>query len=289
MTDRPGRRPTPCADAVPTAVAPPSPPATQPDPWQALATLTPARIALGRAGSSLPTQAQLRFALDHALARDAVRLPLDRAALAQAVAEQGLTSLSVHSRAADRAQYVQRPDLGRRLDAASVRCLDDWRATADRAPDVALVLADGLSSTAVQAHGAALVAQLSAALAAAGWSMSPVCLVAQGRVAIGDEVGERLGARSTVMIVGERPGLSAPDSLGLYYTYAPRVGLTDAGRNCVSNIRPCGLPLAEAARRAVWLVRESFRYQRSGVLLKDASGPAPGDGKARVGRNFLLD
>ncbi len=253
--------------------------------WAGLKRFTPARIALGRAGISLPTRAHLEFQLCHAQARDAVHIPLNRDALTTELNDLGLTVIPLHSRAPDRPTYLQRPDLGRRLDADAGARLKRL-ASEGAAADVALVLADGLSSTAVQHHAAAMLARIVDALRADGLSLSPVCLVEQGRVAVGDEIGELLGARMLVLLVGERPGLSAPDSLGIYYTWNPRVGLTDAARNCISNIRPGGLSVDDATRRLAWLIRESRRLGCSGVALKDGSGePDALDGNT----NFLLE
>lgn len=240
---------------------------TPPDPWSRLAALTPARIALGRTGVSLPTREVLAFALAHARARDAVTIPLDRQAAAEAVEALGLRTLSVESAAPDRATYLRRPDLGRRLSAESRARLE----TAARGPcDVAVVVADGLSSTAVQAHAAPLLAALTPRLN--GLRLAPIVMASQARVALGDEVGEVLRARLMILLVGERPGLSSPDSLGAYLTFAPSVGRTDAERNCVSNIRPQGLAYETAAFRIAWLAREALRLGLTGIALKDDSG-----------------
>jgi len=224
------------------------------DPWIKLRELTAARIALGRAGHSLPTRELLSFQLAHAKARDAVGRSLDVAVLAS------LRPLLLKSAARDRATYLRRPDLGRRLS-------EESRARLSRGDyDAALIIADGLSATAVHRHALALIEPLVADLA--GWRLAPIALVEQGRVAIGDEIGELLGARLAVMIIGERPGLSSPDSLGVYLTWAPRVGRTDAERNCVSNIRTEGLAPDIAARRVVSLMRAASEQQLTGVGLK---------------------
>lgn len=227
---------------------------------------TDARVALGRAGSSLPTRAHLDFVGDHARARDAVWTPVDFDRLASDLAALGVESLRVRSEAADRATYLRRPDLGRRLDAeSSARLL----ACARRPPpEVALVIADGLSAEAVQAGAAPLVAALAPCFARLGLALSPAVLAGQGRVAIGDAVGEILGADVVVLLVGERPGLSAADSLGCYVTFAPRPGTPDSRRNCVSNIRPGGLPVELAAARIGWLVVEAVRRRLTGVDLR---------------------
>lgn len=236
------------------------------NPWESLRRFTDARIALGRSGSSLPTRPWLDFQLAHAQARDAVHLPLDGDGLRAELAQRFDEVLTLHSAAADRQTYLRRPDLGRRLDEASTRALD---ARAGATCDLAFVLADGLSAKALQQNALPFIDSLLPAVRRAGLSVGPVCLVSQGRVAIGDPIGERLGARLVLVLIGERPGLSSPDSLGLYLTYAPRSGRNDAERNCISNIRPAGQVPEEAAQRALYLVREALRRQLSGVSLKD--------------------
>jgi len=241
----------------------------RPDPWHGLRQLTAARIGLGRAGDSLPTQALLDFGLAHAAARDAVHVPLDVAALMAALAARGLATIEVGSQARDRSEYLRRPDLGRQLDEAS---REQLAARPERAGDCVLVLADGLSARAVAEHGPALLEALLPRLA--GWSLPPVVIARQARVALGDDIAEALGARQVVMLIGERPGLSSPDSLGAYLTQAPHRGCTDAERNCLSNIRPAGLPPVEAARRLAHLMGAARALGASGVQLKDDSGPA---------------
>lgn len=239
------------------------------NPWHVLRTLTSARIALGRAGTSLPTRAQLDFQFAHAQARDAVHLPFDRASLGDGLAQLGHAALLLHSAASDRDQYLQRPDLGRRLDQASIQTLREHVDEQPGGVDLAIVIADGLSALAVHRHALPLLARFKEQATADGWSVAPVTLVEQGRVAVADEIGELLGARMTVMLIGERPGLSSPDSLGVYFTYGPRVGLTDAYRNCISNVRLEGLSYGMAAHRLLYLMREACRRQLSGVRLKD--------------------
>ncbi|HXE38921.1 MAG TPA: ethanolamine ammonia-lyase subunit EutC [Azonexus sp.] len=240
-----------------------------PDPWQALRQHTPARIALGRSGDSLPTSALLEFGLAHALARDAVHLPLDGAALGAALDAAGLPHRAVHSQAADRSTYLRRPDLGRQLTADSRVALEKAAQSAT-APDLAFVIADGLSSLAVSRHALPLLHASLELLP--GWSMAPVVIAEQARVALGDAIGEALGAGTVVVLIGERPGLSSPDSLGIYLTHRPRPGLTDADRNCISNVRPEGLPYAVAARKLAYLLDGARRLGRSGLALKDDSG-----------------
>jgi ethanolamine ammonia-lyase small subunit len=248
-----------------------SEPDRSPDPWRRLAALTPARIGLGRAGSGLGTAETLRFALAHAQARDAVHAALDEAALAGELKALDLDSITVASRAAGRASYLLRPDLGRSLDAASRTALE---AEAGTGCDIALVVADGLSASAVTAQAAGVLAAFLPLARRHGWSLSPAVIVSQGRVAIGDEIGALLGARLTLLLIGERPGLSSPDSLGLYLTYAPRPGRSDGERNCVSNIHGAGLSPTEAAARAAWLINAAFSRGLSGVALKDESASA---------------
>ncbi|HTS60514.1 MAG TPA: ethanolamine ammonia-lyase subunit EutC [Candidatus Acidoferrales bacterium] len=215
---------------------------------------TPARVAQGRAGHGVPTGEMLRFQLDHARARDAVYEPLDPHAL-------GLEHVLVRSQAHDRDEFLRRPDLGRRLSAASRALLPpgDY--------DAALVIADGLSAPAVHRHAALLMSVLLPLLQ--DWSLAPLTVALQARVALGDEIGAALAARMVVVLIGERPGLSSPDSLGIYLTWDPRPGRTDAGRNCISNVRPEGLPYDLAARKLHFLMTESRRRKLSGVALKD--------------------
>ena len=243
------------------------------DPWSALRRHTSARIALGRAGPALPTQAVLDFGLAHARARDAVHQALDLDTLEAALRADGYAPLRAHSAAPDRITYLTRPDLGRRLDPASVQAL---RGTAGPC-DIALALADGLSAIAVQRHAAPLLAALRS-IAPQRWSAIPIVLALQGRVALGDAIGEALGARLVVVMIGERPGLSSPDSLGLYLTWAPRTGLSDAERNCISNVRPQGLAYADAARKLDWLAGAALARGLTGVGLKEESDVLPGPG-----------
>lgn len=247
--------------------------AVTPDPWAELRALTRARIALGRAGGSLPTAELLGFSAAHAAARDAVGSALDLDALERALGPAGLPVLRVRSRAPDRATYLQRPDLGRRLDPAGEAAL-----AAARPPDpcdLALILADGLSATAAQRHGPALVLALAPRLAGRGLRLGPLVLAAQARVALSDPIGAALGARAALILLGERPGLGAADSLGAYLVFGPRPGRTDAERNCVSSIRPDGLPIPAAAELLEWLVAEALRRSLSGVGLKDERGALP--------------
>lgn len=256
------------------------------NPWQRLRQLTPARIALGRAGGSLPTGAQLDFQFAHAQARDAVHLPLDSAALLGSIRALGLEGLALHSAAVNRDSYLQRPDLGRQLDEASAMQLSERAAPAC---DLAVMIADGLSALAVQRHALPMLERIVELAAAEDWRLAPVAVVEQGRVAVGDEIGMLLRARMLVMLIGERPGLSSPDSLGLYFTWAPQVGCTDAQRNCLSNIRLEGLPYTVAAHRLRYLLREACRRQLSGVSLKDETELAGLASDAPRAGNFLLE
>src|SRR5688572_26231643 len=233
------------------------------NPWQALRRHTPARIALGRAGPALPTQAVLDLGLAHARARDAVHQALDAERLEGDLRSAGYDPVRVHSRAPDRSTYLARPDFGRRLDAESAQRLTG-------AAELVVTIADGLSAVAVQNHAVPLLAAL-ARVAAERWSGARAVVALQGRVALGDEIGERLKAQLVVVLIGERPGLSSPDSLGVYVTWAPRVGRNDAERNCISNVRPQGLPYDKAARQLDWLVSAALARGVTGIALKDES------------------
>ncbi|MEZ5856260.1 MAG: ethanolamine ammonia-lyase subunit EutC [Hyphomicrobiaceae bacterium] len=239
------------------------------DPWHRLGASTPARIAIGRAGNSTPTREVLSFALAHAQARDAVHAKLDRPELGGKLSAMGLTIIEVESRARDRATYLRRPDLARRLHATSrQRLLDHGK---DAARDVAIMIADGLSATAVARQVPPLVEALLPLLRQLGLSVGPIVIAEGARVALGDEVGELLAARLIAVLIGERPGLSSADSLSIYLTYAPQVGRTDAERNCISNIRPSGLPPASAATNLAWLIDAALTMKTTGVTLKDRS------------------
>jgi ethanolamine ammonia-lyase small subunit len=234
--------------------------------------LTPARVGLGRAGAGLPTDALLAFTLDHARARDAVHAAFDTAALISGLRECGLAPVQLSSRAQIRRDYLRRPDLGRMLDSESQHVLKDSRRGAC---EIAMVIGDGLSPTAVNSHAVEFVRNLVARLAGDGIEIGHAMLASGARVALGDEIGEILAARMMIMVIGERPGLSAPDSLGVYLTFAPRVGCSDAERNCISNIHGAGLSYDEAGFKIAWLVREGLARQLTGVALKDESGGPP--------------
>ena len=238
------------------------------DPWLALRRATPARVGLGRTGDAMPLRPVLDLQLAHARARDAVQEALDVGALTTALAPHRI--VGVRSAAADRATYLKRPDLGRALDPA---CRPDLSRDADAPLDCVFVLADGLSAVAVARHAPALLAACLPLLGSL--RIAPLVIATQARVALGDAVGEALGARLCVVLIGERPGLSAADSLGAYVTYDPRIGRRDAERNCVSNIHGAGLGIEEAARQVAWLVREGLARRVTGIALK-ADDPVAG-------------
>jgi ethanolamine ammonia-lyase small subunit len=233
--------------------------------------LTPARVGLGRAGASMTTDALLAFTLDHARARDAVHTAFDIPRLVAGLAGIGLQASQVCSRASGRSNYLRRPDLGRMLDQDSRLALAGLGGGASQ---LAIVIGDGLSPAAVNIHAVELVRHLGPRLTEAGIGIGPVVIASGARVALGDEIGAALGARMVAMLIGERPGLSAPDSLGVYLTFAPRIGLTDEKRNCVSNILGAGLSYDEAAFKIAWLVSAGLKRQVTGVALKDESGSA---------------
>lgn len=240
------------------------------DSWSALSAHTPARIALGRVGSSLPTMEVLRFAGAHAQARDAVHVPFDVEALADTLRKDRWQPLLVSSRAPTREAYLRRPDWGRRLSEASAASLQQSTSEVDFiAPDIVVVVADGLSAWAAQRHAPLLLRALASELK--NDLKLAIVIASLARVALADEVGQVLDAKASLILLGERPGLTSPDSLGAYLTFAPKVGCTDAARNCVSNIRPEGLGYEAAAKRIAWLSREALRRELTGVGLKDES------------------
>lgn len=253
----------------------------RPDPWGFLTRFTTARIALGRAGSSLPTAALLEFQLAHARASDAVHRELDDAALCAQLSEQGREVIRLCSAVRDRREFIARPDLGRILSPESIAVLET-RARLPMPVDALFVIADGLSAMAVQRHAAPLLALIMPMLAQAGWSVAPLCVVRQGRVAIADEIGALLYAKLSVLLIGERPGLSSPDSLGIYLTYEPRTGRGNAERNCISNVRAEGLSYERAARTLFHLMKESRRLRLSGVALKEDAPEALPQARARA-------
>jgi ethanolamine ammonia-lyase small subunit len=267
------------------------------NPWQALRQFTAARIALGRAGISQPTAPQLEFQLAHARARDAVHQAMDAESL-KASLEAGLQAppvscIVLQSAAGDRQVYLQRPDLGRRLNPASQASLSAMREAGkheERPHDLAIVVTNGLSALAIEQNALPFLQALQRRIAPERWSLAPLAIVQHGRVAIGDEAGELLGAKAVVVLVGERPGLSSPDSMGLYITWQPRPGLTDESRNCISNVRPAGLGYDEAAYKLHYLLTQAFHRRLTGVALKDESGgDAAVAAQGQAGRReFLL-
>jgi ethanolamine ammonia-lyase small subunit len=240
------------------------------DPWTRMRAATPARIGLARAGASIATREHLAFQLAHARARDAVHEPFDPGALADRLRERSLGVVRLHSAAADRHTYLARPDLGRRLDDTSRTRM----AAIARGYDLAFVLADGLSAPAVASHAVPLLDETLPQLRRQDWRIGPVAIVEQGRVAIGDEIGHLLDAALVCVLIGERPGLTSPDSLGAYLTWGPAPGRTDAERNCLSNIRPAGMACTEAARRLLYLCTQARLRRCTGVMLKDETPSA---------------
>lgn len=257
------------------------------NPWDKLRKFTPARIALGRAGTSLPTKPHLEFQLAHARARDAVHHELDVARLDAALVTRGLETRVLHSAAATRPEYLQRPDKGRRLDEASRQALSGMTRP-DGGYDVAFVIGDGLSSFAIEENAAAFLDAMLPPLRAQDWLIAPLVVVKEARVAVGDEIGELLGANIVVVLIGERPGLSSPDSMGIYMTLKPRVGLTDESRNCISNVRREGLSYDLAAHKLLYLMTEARKRGLSGVQLKDEAD-APTDTLKPAPTNFLIE
>lgn len=230
--------------------------------WNDLRRFTSARVGLGRAGNGVPTAAHLAFQADHAAARDAVHAALDTAALQAELTEAGIDSVALRSAARDRQTFLRRPDFGRRL-------LEEDRHRLPIAPGAILfVVCDGLSAVAVQRHAAALLCRVIPPLRATH-PVAPVVIATQGRVALGDDIGGTMGAEAVAVLIGERPGLSAADSLGIYLTWQPRPGRTDAERNCISNIRPAGLPVAQAAAKLLWLIEAMRQLRLTGIALKD--------------------
>lgn len=240
---------------------------TKGDAWQPLKKFTAARIALGSAGVAIPLKELLQFRLAHAHARDAVFSQLDETLLTQGLQQLQLPFYLLHSRAQSKDEYLQQPNWGRQLnDAARIQL------QFNNPFDIAIIIADGLSATAINHHAIPLLQLAVPLLQQAAFSMAPVSIVQHARVAIADEIAALLKAKFSIVLIGERPGLSSPDSLGVYLTYNPSVGLTDESRNCISNIRPEGMDYATAAAKILYLVKEAFRLQYSGVALKDNAG-----------------
>lgn len=236
------------------------------DPWVSLRAYTNARIALGRTGTAIPLKHVLDFKLAHANAKEAVHSSLDIDQLSSSLSRFNLPVMCLRSMAADRRMYLQRPDAGRKLSDCSYKQLEELDT---QSSDVAIVVGDGLSALAIQKHALPVLKRLICLLKNEGFAIAPICVVEQARVAISDQIGSLLHAKITVILIGERPGLSACDSMGAYITYEPKPGLTDETRNCVSNIRPQGLAYPQAAEKIFYLIKEALRLRMSGVLLKD--------------------
>ena len=246
------------------------------NPWNLLRDYTDARIGLGRTGVSIPTSHSLAFQLAHAQAQDAVHLPLDIEHVYDQINNNNLNPenflpILLHSQATNRTIYLQRPDLGRRLNSDSIEKLEKINLDKNEPFDLSIVIVDGLSSLAIKENAVNYIEKLLSTLTndSQKWEIAPLVIVQQGRVAIGDEVSELLKAKISLVLIGERPGLSSPDSLGLYLTWNPKVGLTDASRNCISNVRSEGLSYEEAVKKTMYLLKESRRLELSGVNLKD--------------------
>jgi ethanolamine ammonia-lyase small subunit len=246
----------------------------KPDLGESLQQYTSARVSLGHAGPAIPMREQLRFQLDHALARDAVHAQLDVTAMLQELRQRKMECLTLRSAIVaapgdDRQLYLRRPNLGRTLHPDSRETLLQSSANSMQKPDVVFLIADGLSAFAVERHALPLLEETTSLLPPDQWSIGPICVVSQGRVAIGDEIGDLLRAKLSILLIGERPGLSAPDSLSVYITWNPRPGRTDAERNCISNIRHEGLSYADAAQRIVFYMNAAKRLQSTGITLKE--------------------
>ena len=256
------------------------------DPWQTLAQFTPARIALGHTGISLPTKASLEFSHAHALARDAVNIPLDFANLEHRLEKLGYQSLTLQTRAENQRMFLQRPDLGRLLSESALECLDN---AVQINTDAVVVVADGLSSKAIEHHAEPFLSLLLPELQANAYTFSPLCLAKHGRVAIGDAIAEHYAARLCIVLIGERPGLSSPDSMGIYFTYGAKSGIsTDADRNCISNIHKNGLSYGQVLKKLLYLINESEKLRLSGIYLKDQTTVSETTDQRKQG-NFLVD
>lgn len=239
--------------------------------WTSLRQFTEARIGLGHAGGSVTTEHHLAFQFAHACAQDAVNRPLDWQIVIDGLTDSGVDLVQITSQAKDRPEYLKRPDLGRKLSEESKTALQEHSKKLKTQDDVVIVIADGLSTTAIEQQAAALTKQVLTLFAKHELTCRTVCLADQSRVALGDGVAEQLGAQHLVVIVGERPGLSSPNSLGMYYCFNAKVGYTDAERNCISNIRPGGQSIEQASHRLMWLILEADKLKLSGVRLKDGS------------------
>ncbi|THB74530.1 MAG: ethanolamine ammonia-lyase subunit EutC [Desulfobacteraceae bacterium] len=252
-----------------------STPVSPMDVLKQLQALTPARIGLNRSGSSISTREMLKFDLDHAHARDAVHLPFAADLIEQKLRDQDIHVLRVQSRANDRTAYLQRPDLGRLINGASLSVLEEFRSTENRASDLCIIVADGLSTRSIHDNALPFMDHFRPIAYRHGWSCTPVVIAEQARVAIADDIGSALGARISIILIGERPGLSASDSMGIYMTWAPKKGRTDAQRNCISNIRPQGLDCPTAARELEGLITSAMAQKVSGVEMQRSDGLLP--------------
>ncbi len=253
------------------------------DPWKTLSRFTQARIGLGRVGSSLPTAAMLDFSMAHAHTRDAIHASFPADDLAQKLEHAGFATGRAWSQAKDRAEYLHRPDLGRRLSPA---CMEGLQPLTGSTRRISFVIADGLSSLAPAQHALPLLMALKPQLAS--WDVDEIVLATQARVALGDEIGALRGAEAVVILIGERPGLNAADSLGAYLTYKPRVGRSDAERNRISNIRPAGLSYERAAYKLAYLLHAARALGATGVQLKDDSDVAGRRLSRGAGDPFLI-
>ncbi|ANQ18842.1 ethanolamine ammonia-lyase subunit EutC [Vibrio natriegens] len=271
------------------------------NPWDKLREFTSARIALGRSGNSVPTDELLSFQLDHAQAMDAVHCTLNVDSLvaqlsdSYSILKQTLEPpVVVTSKVTDRFMYLQRPDLGRQLDEASWNTLEAIGKEHNTELDLAIVIADGLSSVAIQNHALPVISRLVSLMSGDEehqWNLAPIAIVKQGRVAVGDDVGECFNAKAVLVLIGERPGLTSPDSMGMYLTWGAKRGSKDSDRNCISNVRPQGLNYDDACQRAFYLLKEARRLQLSGVNLKDRSAideESGGDLEDKYNNNFLI-
>lgn len=271
------------------------------NPWDKLREFTSARIALGRSGNSVPTDELLSFQLDHAQAMDAVHCTLNVDSLvaqlsdSYSILKQTLEPpVVVTSKVTDRFMYLQRPDLGRQLDEASWNTLEAIGKEHNTELDLAIVIADGLSSVAIQNHALPVISRLVSLMSGDEehqWNLAPIAIVKQGRVAVGDDVGQCFNAKAVLVLIGERPGLTSPDSMGMYLTWGAKRGSKDSDRNCISNVRPQGLNYDDACQRAFYLLKEARRLQLSGVNLKDRSAideESGGNLEDKHNNNFLI-
>ncbi len=240
----------------------------QHDPWEELRQFTDARIALGRTGGGLPTKEYLRFSLDHARARDAIHEPFNPEWLKGRLESLGVESICLESAAIDRHTFLVRPDLGKRLSQKSIEYLNGYDY---KGADICIVIGDGLSSKAVHKQSVPLLEELLPYFAKLHLTIAPIVLAKQSRVALGDDIAERMHCKCVIILIGERPGLTSPDSLGAYITYDTFRGRLESDRNCVSNIRPEGLSYQRAAFKIAWLVESAFSIGKSGISLKDNS------------------